>query len=79
MKTLNATPGLVFFKQSSAGSPDLHEETFEGSLAEAIEAMESRSTAVDFLLGQVLEADGKVHATIAAGGAKHVNREVQAH
>ncbi len=79
MKTLNASPRLVWFKQSEAGSPDLQEESFEGTLTEAIAAMESRSTQAGFLLGQVLESSGMVHATIAPGGAKHVNSEAQAH
>ncbi len=79
MKTLNASPRLVWFKQSNAGAPDLQEESFEGTLAEAISAMESRSTEAGFILGQVLESSGMVHATIAPNGAKHVNSEVQAH
>lgn len=73
MSVTNTRPKLVWFRESPEGLSALQNESFEGSLEQALESMTRRSTEPGFLLGQVLEPDGRVHATVACGGSLQVN------
>lgn len=72
-----STHKLQWFRKD-AGSSDLQETNFVGSLEQALAEMDELSSRPEFLLGMVLQADGLVLATVAANGAKHVNNVAQA-
>jgi hypothetical protein len=61
---------LWMSKDASEGIPALREKTLLGSIADAItHVTDVLAIELDFLMGQVLESDGRVVANIAPGGA----------
>ena len=81
MKSLALNPQIVWFKEAATpGTPDLQEEAFDGSLAEAVSLLVTRAKESNgFILGQVLEHDGRVYATIGQGGATRITEQSQSH
>ena len=70
MKTISQNPRIMWFQEPAVqGSPDLEEQDFFGSLSDAVDSMTTRAMESNFILGQVLEHDGRVYATIGKGGA----------
>lgn len=70
MAKINSNLQILWFTKVDSGRPDLNQMPFEGTVEQAVEEMTAISTKPGFMLGQVLEADGKVCATVANGGVK---------
>lgn len=51
------------------GVPNFIERNFDGTVDEAVAEMQIMATQPQFIIGQVLKADGFVCATVANGGA----------
>ncbi|NKA35767.1 hypothetical protein GO300_03829 [Ralstonia solanacearum] len=63
-----AVKKIVRVAQTNA-KPDFLELDLEGALTEALVRARSLASEAGFVLGQVLDADGKVLATVGPGGA----------
>lgn len=75
MKTLPQNCILMWTQISEGALPQFQEASFDGSLEEAVATMQLRANRGEFLLGQVLEADGKVFKNIVSDSrpAKRLN------
>jgi hypothetical protein len=61
---------IWFAAPAQPGSrPELHKQPHQGDFHGALESAIAQSRKPDFLLGQVLAADGRVMATVAPAGA----------
>ncbi|MCC5611546.1 hypothetical protein LC612_33600 [Nostoc sp. CHAB 5834] len=67
------TKQLLWVEIGASDKPELKEESFIGTLEEAIAKMQTRASLAGFLLGQVLRSDSKVLANIAHGAAAKTN------
>lgn len=65
MKTTNQNPKITWAKVCDVEGVQIQEESFPGTLEEALVAMEKRAASGQFLFGQVLEHDGKVFRNVA--------------
>lgn len=79
MAKINSNLQILWFTKLESGSPDLNQKPFDGTVEEAVAEMTSISTTPGFMLGQILEADGKVCATVANGGVKIQPDAMSAH
>lgn len=64
MKKITLNPKLLWVKLDDGGAPSFFESPFAGTLSDAVEQLQEIADRNEIILGQVVEADGKVFSNI---------------
>lgn len=64
VKKINLNPKLLWVKLNDGGAPTFFELAFAGTLGSAVEHLQEMADRNEIILGQVIEADGKVYSNI---------------